>query len=179
MRVSHIILFAASFAWPLVAEAQRWGLAAGTMLPVGENREMSDALSMLTASVSSRSDGGRPGVRLDLGYARGGSRIVPGATADIAFITVAAVKAVPRARWAYLFGGTGAYTSRMSRAPLHVQPTTDVGVDAGAGVQVPAAKLALASVLGRLDVVVEARLHHMFTDVKPTDMVALSVGLRR
>ena len=152
------------------------------MVPVGENRDIAEVGQSVTTAVAVATPLRGVAARVEMAYSLARSKVVRGAGARTFVVSAAATMGLPRISFAYVIAGVGGYRSTLSPAPLDVTATSDFGINGGAGL-----KVRLAALLGRadpsswrerLDVFLESRLHHILSDVKPTDHLEGIVGMR-
>ena len=167
---------------PLRAHSQTLGVGGGLMVPVGENRSSTDRSQSLLLSVVMPTSLSFARARVDAGVFRARSKLVPGAVATTVLIGVSGVLRPPRITSLYGMAGAGVYRSSLSPAPMHIRATADFGWSVGAGLDLDAGSRIAGRAgmpwLTRVGVFLDSRLHHVLTDVKPTDFVELTVGIR-
>lgn len=152
-----------------VSGAQRIALGTGIALPVGESRDIADAAQDLFATVVASTPLPAVSARVDVGWWRSLSHVIPNGIAQTVAVTAGANLSTGRIPFAYAIAGIGAYRSSMSRTPIVVNTTVDFGLMGGVGVR--------WAFRARLHLFAESRLHHILSDVSPTDYVDVTGGV--
>lgn len=181
-RVVGTVLVLGASATP-DARAQTLGVGTGVMLPVGESRSITDRSQSLTVSLAMPTRLVAVSVRADANLFRARSTLVTGAVATTHVLALSGVARPPKLPSLYGMAGAGVYRSSLSPTPMRVKPTADLGFNVGAGFAVPlgrkvAGRAGLPSWLSRLEPFFDSRLHHVLTDVNPTDFVEITGGIR-
>ena len=154
---------------PSVCRAQRIALGTGIVMPVGESRDISNKAQHVIATFVMPTRFAAVSARMDAGFWRSLSHVIPNAIVQTAAVSAGANLATSRIPFGYAIAAVGVYRASMSRTPMRVNTTFDPAFVAGLGARwAPRA---------RIHIFAESRLHHILSDVSPTDYLDVTGGV--